>query len=95
MEEAGAWHMIQPNKNIGTYPPVWKIIGVSMAQIYAKAVENLKNIPEGERKNVLNQAFEDELVEARKNIIYPKNPNLKDISGRPITDPSVLAGLPK
>ncbi len=95
IEEDAAWHMIQPNRNIGMYPPVWKIIGVSMASIYAKAVENLKNVPTEEKKKVLKQAFEDELVEARKNIIYPRNPNLKDISGRRITDPAVLAGLPK
>lgn len=96
VEEAAAWHMTQPNQHVGTGKMVWKIIGVSMAQIYAKAVDDIQKIPDmEERKKILKQAFEDELIEARKNIVYPKNPNIMDISGRPQTDPAVLGGLPK
>jgi len=83
--------MIQPDQNMGTYKTVWKIIGVSIANIYAKAVDDIQKIPDmEERKKILKQAFEDELAEARKHIELPKNPNIMDISGRPQTDPTVL-----
>jgi hypothetical protein len=96
VDEAAAWHMIQPNQNIGTYKPTYKIVGVSFAQIYAKAVESLrKEMTSDEKKTILKQAFNDEVEEARKHLERPRNPNIMDISGRPQTDPAVLGNLPR
>jgi hypothetical protein len=96
VDEAAAWHMIQPNQNIGTYKMAYKIVGVSNANIYAKCVEDIQGIQDmEEKKRLLKQAFEEELAEARKHFEMPRNPNILDISGRPQTDPRVLANIPK
>lgn len=93
--EGDAWRMIQPNQHIGTHSPIYRIIGVSMANIYAKCVEGLmidKTSTPEEKKALLRQAFADEVVEARKHIIRPRNPNIMDISGQP-ADPAILNQL--
>jgi hypothetical protein len=98
VDEKSAWHMTQPNQNLGTYKPNYTIIGVSMATIYAKAVEEInkdKTLTPEQKRVILLQAEQDELVEARKNKLRPRNPNVMDISGQPVTDPVVLGNLPK
>ena len=98
VDEKSAWHMTQPNQNLGTSKPIYKIIGVSLAQIYAKAVEDIqknKNLTADEKRAILLQAEADELVEARKNKLRPRNPNIMDISGQAVTDPAIMSQLPR
>jgi hypothetical protein len=96
VDEEAAWHMLQPNNYRGTPKPVFKIAGVSNGHIYALAVESLTGVTDmAERKAILKKGYDDEVAAARGHFEYPRNPNIKDISGKIQDDPRVLGGLPR
>lgn len=93
VDEGEAWRMLRPSQ-YGPKPK-WTIVGVSYPHAHKEAQDNLKNIPQEERKQYLRDAFNKAVEEATGNIERPRNPNILNSKGNFETDPVVLANMPR